>query len=281
MAGTRRRHKVVTRSLREKPAKLLLVVALIAGVFGGVAGCAPKSPTNGGGGGNGQIGGAPSGSSTPSPGATTPTAASTTAGITFPSDAKSYTSELLKAWGTKDYNRIGLLATQSAVQQIKDTSNGIGGYPNSQWTYIRCAPGETSGTTDCTWRNVNGDESVVRVTDLQLGHPTAVTQANLDRTQYPGDAASYVGTFLAAWQTGNQQRMARLSSTNIKNYFVGQGTAIQSYTTAAFGIDGTYDRVMVSGLGGDLGRSYEFKVLKSPGGKANAIKAGCTTGCAA
>lgn len=267
MAGTRRRHKGA-----------LLVAALIAGVF--LAGCAPKSPsTNNGGGGNGQIGGAPSGSSTPSAGATTPAAAPTTP-FAFPKDAKTYTSELLKAWGNKDFARIELLAQPATVQQIKDASNSPDGYPNSQWTYIKCAPGESAGTTECTWRNVNGDESVVRVTDSQLGHPVAVIQADLDRTRYPSTPVGYVGAFISAWQAGNQQRMTKLSSSTIKNYFVGQNPPVMaSMVSLPVTIDGTYSKVVVSGVGDDLGRSYEFKVLTAPGGKANAIKAGCQTGC--
>jgi hypothetical protein len=277
MAGTRHRHAAVSRSLREKPIKMLLVAALIAGVVG----CGSKSPS-GNGGNNAQVGGAPSGSATPANGTTTPAAPPTTAaGITFPSDAKSYTLELLKAWGNKDYGRIELYAAPATVQQIKDASNSPDGYPNAQWTFIKCSPGESAGTTDCTWRNVVGDETVVRVTNDQLGHPIAVIQANLDRTRYPGDPVGYVGAFISAWQAGNQQRMARLASTTIKNYFIGQNPPVMAYTPSLFGIDGTYDRVMISGLSDDLGRSYLFKVLHAPGGKANAIKAGCQTGCAA
>jgi hypothetical protein len=264
---------------RHRPAGVLLAAVLLAGMVGGIAGCG--KPSSNGGGGNAQVGGAPSGSPTSGAGATTPAAGSTTpAGVTFPSDAKSYTLELLKAWGNKDYNRIAQLAEPATVQQIKDASNSPDGYPNSQWTYIRCAAGESAGTTDCTWRNVVGDETVVRVKNDRLRHPMAVTQANLDRTRYPSDPVSYVNAFLSAWQAGNQQRMARLSSSTIKNYFIGQNPPLMSATPSVFTIDSTYDRVMLSGIGGDLGRSYEFKVLHAPGGKANAIKAGCQAGCA-
>ena len=55
--------------------------------------------------------------------------------------------------------------------------------------------------------------------------------------------------------------------------------AVKSKVTCTFGmqisteaIDGTYSKVTVNGLGVDLGKKYEFKVLTSSGGKSNAVK---------
>lgn len=230
-------------------------------------------------GGNSVVGGAPSGA------ATTPNTVITTApptsptGPLFPGDARSYANEVLKAWGAKNYTRLAELGDQAAVQQIKDSIQ-YGGVPNTQWTHIRCGAAAVEGRTDCLFRNAHGDESVVTLINAKLGKPNAATQASLDRTQYPNAPDAYVSAFIGAWEAGNEQRMVRLSSSTVKNRFLGHGDAIGSNTMTVTPLDATTAKVLVSGLGEDLGRSAEFKVLLAPGGKANAIKDGtCLSGC--
>jgi len=233
-------------------------------------------------GGNGQVGGAPSG------GATTPNTVITTApppsptgagSPTYPNDARSYANEILKAWGAKNYTRLEALGDLALVTQIKDSVT-TGGVPNTQWTYIRCSTSVNAGRTDCTFRNAHGDESVVTLIDAMLGKQDAGIAASLDRTTYDGTPEGYVSDFIGAWAAGNEQRMARLSSSTIKNKFFGHGNAISSQTMNTTPNDATTVIVHVAGIGGDLGRSADFTVLMSPGGKANAIKAGtCISGC--
>ncbi len=235
-------------------------------------------PGTGGTGGDSQIGGAPSG--TTSATATTPPAPGGGGAPVYPKDAKLYAQELFKAWAKPDYNRLGQLAIQSAVQQIKDSIN-FGGQPNSQWTYVRCGSAETSGFTACVFRNAHGDEATIKMANAQLGFPTAVTEAQLMRTQYANDPGSYVAAFINAWQEGNTQRMARLANTSVKNVVVGSGTPLAAFgqSTPAY-IGGGYSKVEINGLSSDSGRYYTFSVLTDPNGKPNAINRVCMgSGC--
>jgi hypothetical protein len=185
----------------------------------------------------------------------------------YPKDAKGYVQELLKAMAKPDYARISQLAVQSATQQIKENVTS-GGNPNSQWPYVACTTDTGANQSTCVARNSHGDELTVKVNQSQLGFPTAVTEAPLERTTYPSTPGDYVGALLFSYEKGNQQRMVRLSSDTVK-----------SKITCSFGkqisvasIDGTYSKVTVDGIGVDLGKKYEFKVLTATGGKANAVK---------
>ena len=214
-----------------------------AGSGGGGGG---TTPVTGGGGGNGGANVAP----------------------TYPKDAKGYVQELLKAMAQPDYARVSQLAVQSAVQQIKDSINGNGGNPNSQWPYLNCVTGTGPNQSTCVARNSHGDELTVKLNQLQLGFPTAVTEALLSRTTYPAAPTDYVNALLSAYEEGNQQRMVRLSNDTVKSKI----TCTFGKQTGSTPIDGTYSKVTVNGLGVDLGKMYEFKVLTNPGGKANAVK---------
>jgi hypothetical protein len=200
---------------------------------------------------------------------TTPVTASPTAsltkgggsaGPTFPTTAKAYAQALLTAWANKNAGRLDQLAVQSAVQQIKDN-----GYPNAQWTYIDCdASGET---TACIFRNAHGDEVLVTMTNTQIGHPTAVTEALLTKTTYPTDAAGYVGAFIDAWQHGNLQRMTRLANSTVTDA-VRSKTPPNGYTSS---FDGS--TVRIEQLPAGAGPSYVFTIVSGNLGKAHAIGA--------
>jgi hypothetical protein len=227
-----------------------------------------------------QIGGAPPASTSATP---TPTRSGGggggggNQGPTYPRDARTYAQEFLRAWGARNYNRLGQLGDAGAVQQVRDSVD-TGGVPNTQWTYIRCGPAEQNpGYTACTFRNAHGDESVLEMQDAKLGSPKAVTKAPLDRTSYDGDPASYVSDMLRAHGEGNRQRVLRLSNSTVR----GQLTCDMSGGSVAIvtPIDGMYSKVKLEGGGSDLGKSYEFKVLSQPGGKPNAVKEVLNNGC--
>ena len=247
----------------------------------GLAGCGKEQPGPGGSTpppGDQQIGGAPPASSSPS---ATPTRGSGggggNQGPTYPKDARGYGQEFLRAWGAKNYNRLGQLGSEAAVQQVRDSVD-TGGVPNTQWTYIRCGPAEQNpGYTACTFRNAHGDESILELQDAKLGSPKAVTKAPLDRTTYDSDPGQYVGDLLRAHGAGNRQRVLRLSNSTVR----GQLTCDLSGGSSAIvtPIDGMYSNVKMAGTGADLGKSYDFKVLSRPGGKPNAVKEVTNNGC--
>jgi molecular chaperone DnaK len=192
----------------------------------------------------------------------------------YPKDARSYGFELLKAWAKSDYARLGQLATQSAVQQVKDSVSS-GGVPNSQWISIQCTPNNASNTTSCVFRNAHGDETVVKLSNSQLGFATAVTEAPLDRTVYPNDPRQYAENLLQAHSDGNQQRVLRLSNDSVKSRL----SCTFGHQTSMTSMDGMYAKVTVSGLGVHLGKKYDFRVLVSPGGKPNAVVAVLSSVC--
>lgn len=267
-----------------------LTVAVAAVTALGLAACgkdaAPgnTSPT-GTSGGDSAIGGAPSADPTATATAGSGGGSGGGGGGTantpvYPKDPKAYVQELQKAMAKPDYTRLNQLAIQSAVQQIKDSITA-GGNPNSQWPYLNCIANTGNNQATCVSRNSHGDEMTVKLNQSQLGFPTAVTEAQLIRTEYPNDPGSYASAFLNAWQQGNQQRMARLSSDSAKTFFMGQGTPLQAYTQGAPQAAGSgFVTIEYSGLSGDSGRYYTMKVVSSPGGKANSIKGYCMgSGC--
>ncbi|NUT35985.1 MAG: hypothetical protein HOV79_23265 [Hamadaea sp.] len=169
---------------------------------------------------------APTSSAVTSPSATKTSGGGTTT-VTYPTTPKAYAQALLSAWGSKNSSRIDQLATQAAVQQIKDN-----GYPNATWTYIAC---DASGdTTSCLFRNAHGDECRITLNTIQIGHPTAVTEALLSKTTYPTTTSDYVSTFINAWRQGNTQRMTRLANSTVTSGLKGKsapegGTMVGPY----------------------------------------------------
>lgn len=190
---------------------------------------------------------------------------------TYPSSAKSYAQSLLSAWGSKNFTRLDQLAIQSAVQQVKDN-----GYPDKNWTYISCSTPDST-YSECLFRNAHGDEVVVKMTTTQLGHPTAVTEALLSKTTYSNSAGDYVGAFIYAWQQGNTQRMTRLATSTVTNYFKGK-TAPAAYSTNTEGTAG-HTKVIITELGGS-GGSWIFNVVNESLGKSHAISELCQPTCA-
>jgi hypothetical protein len=202
------------------------------------AGCGAKQNNQGAGattgaGGDGQIGGAPTtvatGDPTGSP--TTGSGGSGSGGSggsgsgsggsgsggsggqpapTYPAAAKDYALAFLKAAGARNATRVDQLSTSAVAVQIRTTP-----IPNSTWTYTSCQT--AAGISECTFYDANGNVVTVTLNVSQLGHPTAVTGAVLDKLEFPKDRVGYGHAFLNAWRNGNKAAMrafAALSAIN-------------------------------------------------------------------
>jgi hypothetical protein len=260
------------RGRRALAAAVAVAAALAMGACSGDGSPGPGTTTPA----DSHIGGAPP--LTPAPastGAPSPSQGGGNNAPLYPRAARAYAQELLKAWAGPDYTRLSQLAVQSAVQQIRDSIKS-GGKPNAQWTHVSCGAAESPGFTRCVFRNAHGDETGIVLKNSQLGFPAAVTEAPLDRTEYRDQASSYIDAFISAWQQGNHQRMARLSSTSIKNYFVSEGSALAAYgMNPPVKIDGGYVTIQINDMSFVGGQNYVLRVLAEPGGEANGIKGYC------
>lgn len=209
-----------------------------------------------------------SASALPSASAATPQPSSTggsgNGAPTFPKSAKDYGLAALAAWASGSKSKLDLYAVQAAVSQFMGH-----GKPNSQWTTLNCEPAG-SGRTACNYRNAHGDDVRLTMEDTQLGHPTATVDVFINRTQYPTDAAGYVGFFMAAWGDGNKQRMTRFSSSSIANMFTGKTPPTGSQTEATQ--NGSTWTVRVTGLPLGSG-NWTFTVNGGKLGGGNAITA--------
>ena len=232
---------------------------------GGGGGPAQTPPASG----DGQIGDAPSGTSTtPAPAETTTQSGGGGGGggaTTYPKEAGPYAVELMKAVSAEDMTRVNSLAEQGAALQA------TGGHPRlaGGWVVYSCSSPDANNNTGCTVRNDHGDDARVTVRGSQLGAPTAVTNVMLDLTTYPSGPDAYVREMLRGRDADNRQRVARLSNSTMFNKLTCQ---IGGTQTSMEAIDSTTTKVTISGIGADYGKQMEFKVLTSPGGKANAVK---------
>jgi hypothetical protein len=201
----------------------------VAAVLVALGACGKSNPPAGGNNnpsGAGQIGDAGNASGTP-------TAAATTQGTggggnggggggattsPYPSDAKSYGLEILKAIANKDNVRLKALTDTNTVnyvlQQLYQNKNG-------QWTYISCTNGTT---TSCHYYNQTGDTAQVGMTTSQLGNPGAGNSVYIQGDNFPTDPSGYVLAFVSSWMGGNYDRMVALSSTSVAGYAQGQTT---------------------------------------------------------
>lgn len=211
----------------------------------------------------------PSADTSGAPGASSAPKPSSTGGgqqaPSYPSAAKDYGIATLTAWAGGNKSRLNQLAAQPAVMQL--ASHQVG---SNQWTTVNCSV-PTSGYTLCKYRNGHGDEVEVTMQDSQLGHPTATTDARIDKTTYSSSATSYVSTFMNAWSDGNTQRMTRLSSSSVVSSLAGKKPPSSGSTTSATQNGSTWT-VIASGL--PVGEpSYAFTLTGSKLGAASAITA--------
>jgi hypothetical protein len=144
------------------------------------------------------------------------------------------------------------------------------GTPQSQdkttWTTVSC---DASGdSTACLYRNGYGDNVTLTLTTAGLGHPTAVTEALLDRTHYATERSAYATAFVAAWQSGNTARMSRLANATVVSFFKSK-EAFADLTTVDM-----IDKVRISpaSAGGGSG-TYDLSFDSGKLGSAHAITA--------
>jgi hypothetical protein len=235
-------------------------------VIGGSPSGAPSAEntgTGGNGGGGGNSGGGSGGG-----GSTTPT---------YPSDAKSYGLAFLKAMGQHDSGRLTVLAVQSVVGQVADNYYNV----NTQWTNRSCGqdPNDPANPAKiaCVYDNANGDEITLGLNKSQLGAPTAVLTASLQKTTYPTDATGYATELFGAYVDGNTNRVVHLSSTAVKN---GLTCKMAGYTPAPpkANSDGT-TTIELDGDGVDIGKVVKLTVANSLLGHPNAVKSVAVSGC--
>jgi hypothetical protein len=254
---------------RGAPLALALGLAVSAALVGG---CAHRPGSDNGGpndtgsqaAGVGGVGGDSSG--TPGPGETGG-GNNSPAPPTYPNDAKVYGQAAINAWVGGQSTRLGQLAASGAVSQFAS----IQGHPDTHWQYIQCDG--AAGSSHCTFRNNNGDQLVLRLTNETLGKPRALEEVVYDRTTYSGNANQYVSDFLGAWFNGNKQRM--LTYANQKTVdFLAQYTPLKDWTAQNNGPNDQagHTYVFEAGSPGNGGGSYTFKLLNSSLGKAHAIE---------
>jgi len=220
MAGmTSRRGRVAVLAATAVLAALTLTAC---GKSGGTTPTPTTDPANG----NGRIGEIPSGSASPTSGTGNGGGnggGATQAAPTFPSDAKAYGLEILKAWAGKNNTRLATLVDSNSVTQIAGF-----GFPNSQWTNYLCNPDPTY--TNCTYTNASGDVVRLILTNALLGKPKAGSAITYDKANIPKDPAGYAMAFVYAWSNDNYPGMAVLSNSSVVSHF--QGAAkFQGHTT--------------------------------------------------
>ena len=182
-----------------------------------------------------------------------PTAPATAA---YPGSARLYAEAVLLAWRTRDWVRLGTLATP-AVQGQLQTTTGL--EPN--WSAVDCQ--DAAGSTYCRFVNADGDVATVRLDNQLVGRARAATEVKLDPTTYSNNAIEYVKAFIEAWRTANTRRMAILA-TPAEVTYLSRVTPPATYSTCATLSGGTasvrvYDgsrlnhtvTVRISALGGE------------------------------
>jgi hypothetical protein len=261
------------------PRRVVLAAALSAVVLF-LAGCggqerSPDPTTNTVG--AGQLGGAPTVSASAAPATATPPGhgGGGSGQPTYPKAANDYAVAFMQTYSSKNYDRVNQLAEQAVAQQVRDEVT-TGGAPNSQWSIYSCSSVQPDGTVGCTLRNAHGDSIRVIMRASQLGFPTAVTRTDpLDRTAYPSTPEDYVRALLSAKGEDNKQRVIRLASSTVLSKLT---CNLSSTYIGAEPIDAMYVKVVVQQTPTSP-VSYEFKILKSPGGKANAVKEVLSADC--
>lgn len=181
-------------------------------------------------------------------------------GPTYPTTARAYGTTLLTAWGAKNSSRVAQLAGNAAILQL-----GTAASQDKQWAYVSC---DASGdSTACLFRNSYGDQATLMVTTAALGQATAVTEVLLERTSYPGDRSAYASAFIGAWQSGNVQRMTRLATSTVANFFKAK-TPLENFTATDMG-----DKVRIEPVSAGGGGSYLLTFDSGKLGSAHAITA--------
>jgi len=203
---------------RRGRAALLAATAVLAaltltacGKSGGTTPAATTDPAAG----NGRIGDVPSESASPTSGSGNGggIGGGGTQAPTFPSDAKGYGLEILKAWAGKNNTRLATLVDSNSVNQIATY-----GFPNSQWTYYTCIPDPTYNR--CSYTNGSADVVTMSITNALLGKPKAGSTITYTHNGIPTNTSDYVAQFISAWQMNNDYaQMSALSTPSVVSYF--------------------------------------------------------------
>ena len=131
---------------------------------------------------------------------------------TYPSDAKSYGLEILKAWANKDYTRFGNLADAHSVDQAKSY-----GDRNTSWTYVFC---QVNGTNnECKYYNANGDIVQIWLTTSKLGSAGAGNLFAMEYGSIPNNSGDYVNHFISAWNNGDYAAMVLYANASVADHF--------------------------------------------------------------
>lgn len=198
------------------------------------------------------------GSPTPAPIATTPVVDPVGAptGGDYPDAVQEYAETAVAAWAAPDLIRLSELTTSEVYQQIVE----IPGPPDQAWRFIRCdASSSDDPSSDCSFHNADGDHLALAVEHELLGQPEAVVAATFDVPTYPAQATDYVEAFVAAWQAGNQARMALLAVTDAAEAIQQLPIPAEVNYEAADPDDGTVTVTMVL-TGADSGDDTEVEI---------------------
>jgi hypothetical protein len=181
--------------------------------------------------------------------ATTSAATGSTNASTYETDAESYARAVVRAWTVMDLDRIAEFVSSAAGQVILNNPG-----PGDDWVFVGCTP--SGGSTNCAFRNLNGDDLTLTVDNAALGHAGAVSTIDLKRTKFPAEPKAYASMFLAAWQAGNKQLMSALTSKQVYQYVVEKLTPPRSFKACVD--QGVQNSTYVSIFG--LGTSADFRL---------------------
>ncbi len=215
-------------------------VAVIAAGMLALAACGSNSPQNvtAEPSGQGQIGDAPEASATAnasSPAATTTTLSNggggggTTNPNPYPSNAKDYGLEILKAIANNNDARIADLSSVSTAQYVQQQNYKS---KNGQWTHTNCQSGSTQY---CHYYNQTGDTAQVGIDATKLGTKGAGSSVTIDGGSFSTSAAPYVQAFGTAWEAGDYTKMVSLSSIAIASHF----NTLPKFSSVSAGISTT------------------------------------------
>ena len=178
---------------------------------------------------------------------------------TFPTDAAAYTKAALVAWAARDVSTLDQFEEPGG--QLHTMLACTGCY-NTAFTLANCSG--AAGSTYCLYINAVGDELRLRVNNQLLGYPRAMgTGSSFDPITFPSDDTAYAKEALAAWQAGDDPRLALLCA---QPYSVVTMTALgasRSATWTASGSEGAAGTVYVR-FSDPAGHTLAFGFVNGP-----------------
>lgn len=255
--------------------------ALAAAAIGVLAltACGSKSPQdpNASPTGQGQLGDAPSASASATADGT-PAATTTTQGgggttNPYPSNAKDYGLEILKAIANNNDARIVDLSSLNTAQYVQQQNYKA---KNGQWTHANC---DSGATQYCHYYNQTGDFASVGVETSKLSSKGAVSSVTIEGNTFASDAVNYVGQFAYNWTYdagfvrmrayATQQVVDAVSGKQKLN--AGGGGVMSGGAVSCPPANQGKTCVEMHAVGGSLTISYTFVVDPTKVGKPNAV----------